>query len=208
MTCTFAAPDMTARTDLSWAGFITACFFPSGFPHFHRTAPESEMCGWWMCPAADTDPQEILWSADWRGGLPPKICGCGLMQNINSILTLGKLTHLAQWADASHPPWPCSAAAAINCTSVTQPHSDGLDTWCCSWASVENGSKSEPWTCGLTVDPRQHLPADADLWSKSADWCGRNTSGCAQLWSECCMPVVTLSMEWANHHQPLGAEMK
>ena len=68
-----------------------------------------------------------------------KIRGRGLTRIINSGLALRKLTRRAQWADAivltdalypSQPPrdWPCSAAAAVNCTSVSQPRSDGLDT--------------------------------------------------------------------------------
>jgi len=47
--------------------------------------------------------------------------------------------------------------------------------------------ESESRTRRLTADPGQHLPADvADLWSESADWCGRNISGSAHLWSTLC----------------------
>jgi len=36
-------------------------------------------------------------------------------------------------------------------------------------ARVESGSESESRTRGLTADLRTHMPADADLWSESAD---------------------------------------
>ena len=46
------------------------------------------------------------------------------------------------------------------------------------------------WGCGLTADPIQHLPvdSDADLWSKSMYWRGRNICGSAPLWSLCVLP--------------------
>ena len=132
-----------------------------------------------MHPPADADPQEILRSAD---GLPLKIHGRGLMRIINSSSAHDKLTRWAQWADAivltnalypSYPPWTCSAAAAVNCTSVTQPHSDGLDIQCCGWGPLLRVGQKASRSRGL---------ADWQwIWDRICPWkqswmriCGQN----------------------------------
>jgi len=75
---------------------------------------------------------------------------------MNSCSALGKLTCWAQWADAIVlcwrscsiwvTPWPCSAAEAVNCSSVTQP---ARIKWTGQTAAA--GSLCGEWGCGSVV---------------------------------------------------------
>ena len=88
------------------------------------------------CPPADPDPQEILRSPDLRGRLAPENSRTRWRGSLNqarhsaSSATEHSEQMLLYSADGralfQSLPWPCSTAAAVNCTLVTQPRLDGL----------------------------------------------------------------------------------
>ena len=112
----------------------------------------------------------------------------GLTRIINSSSALGKLTCWVQLTDAIvltdalYPSHPRDHGPQLQPLIVLKWSSHAQMDWTHGTAAGGPcGSESESQTRGLTADPRQHLPADADLWSESAVWCGRNISGSAQL---------------------------
>ena len=178
--------------------------------------------------------------ADWRGSLTQAWHPASSAHPPSPVSRISRCYSAKWWRTRSPlypshipPPWPCSAAAAVNCTAVCQAASHAqtdwtmdirlrrqrvgctvdcrcrmeMKTWAVNWCrprrpgrtvahdcrskfrvlgECRHGSESELRTRGLTADPTQHLPvdavADADLWSESADWCGRNILGSAHFW--------------------------
>jgi len=118
-----------ASNDRRCTNYRDACVqlaAPRGRPR--RSA--AEICGRRTRPSVDADSQELFRSADWRRRLAPE--NSQMRTDADHLLKLGTRQAdllstvsrcysivLTVVFDLSHP-WPCSAAAAVNCSSVTQ----------------------------------------------------------------------------------------